>query len=116
MKKDMPLKASTANSLTRPERVRVKRTDLRQNQSRILGQAEGAHVVVVAGAGAIEEKYILSKAYFEKLLSDMDSLAETLEIMADRKLLDQVLAGAGTVERDLKAGKLHSFEEAFGEE
>jgi hypothetical protein len=110
----MTAKANPAALLTKPDTVRVKRTDLRQNQSSILGKAQGTHVVVVAGAGAIEEKYILSKAYFEKLLSNIDSLAETLQIMADRKLFDQVIAGAGTVGRDFKAGKLHSFEEAFG--
>jgi hypothetical protein len=41
------------------------------------------------------------------------SLAETLEIMADRKLFDQVMKASETLEADLKRGDLHSLEEAF---
>jgi hypothetical protein len=36
-----------------------------------------------------------------------------MEIMADRRLFDQIMSASETVERDLKQGKLHSFEEAF---
>lgn len=46
----------------------------------------------------------------------MDSLRETLEIAMDRKLFQQILAAADTLEQDLRAGKLHSLEEAFEEE
>ena len=45
-----------------------------------------------------------------------DSLLETLEITRDRKLLDQLLAAADTLEEDLRLGKLHSLEGAFSEE
>jgi hypothetical protein len=41
------------------------------------------------------------------------SLAETLEIAADRRLFVQILKAAATLKGDLRLGKLHSFEEAF---
>jgi hypothetical protein len=40
-------------------------------------------------------------------------LVETLEIAMDRKLFNQILAGADTLEEDLRLGKLHSLEKAF---
>ena len=108
------MKPSTSGQLIQPEKIRVKRTELRQNQSEILGKVRGATVVVVAGAGkTAEEKCILSKRYFDELVANVESLAETMEIMADRRLFDQIMSASETVERDLKQGKLHSFEEAF---
>jgi hypothetical protein len=44
---------------------------------------------------------------------DVESLVETLEIMADRRLFDQIMAASETIDDDLRRGKLHSFEEAF---
>ena len=43
------------------------------------------------------------------------SLAETLEIAADRRLFMQILKAAATLEEDVRVGKLHSFEEAFND-
>ena len=41
---------------------------------------------------------------------------ETLEITMDAKLYGQILKVAETVDEDTRLGKLHSFEEAFGED
>ena len=38
---------------------------------------------------------------------------ETLEITSDRKLFQQIMNAAATLEDDTRLGKLHSFEEAF---
>jgi hypothetical protein len=46
----------------------------------------------------------------------LESLAETLEIALDRKLFNQILAAADTLEEDLRLGKLHSLEDAFAED
>jgi hypothetical protein len=43
------------------------------------------------------------------------SLAETLEIAADRRLFRQILKAAATLKEDARLGKLHSFEEAFND-
>lgn len=46
----------------------------------------------------------------------MEAVVETLEIAMDRKLFNQILAAADTLEDDLRLGKLHSLEDAFAEE
>ena len=48
--------------------------------------------------------------------SDLENLIETLEIAMDRKLFNQILAAADTLETDLRTGRLHSLEDAFAEE
>ena len=51
-----------------------------------------------------------------ELRKKLESVIETLEITMDRKLFNQILATADTLEEDLRLGKLHSLEEAFGED
>jgi hypothetical protein len=46
----------------------------------------------------------------------LESRFETQEIAMDRKLFDQILAAADSLEEDLRLGKLHSLEDAFAEE
>ena len=105
-------------ALVRPEKITVKRSELRQNQSRLLGKAKGRTVLVISGptGGDENKKYVLDKAYFDDLLKRYSSLLETLEITVDRKLFNQIMAVADALEEDLRLGRLHSFEEAFGEE
>ncbi len=98
----------------RPELIRVGRTELRNRQRRLLRGVKGRTVLVVQGSGGGgDRKYILDEEYFQKLLQSFESMAETLEIMADRRLFEQILAAGETLEADLKGGKLHRFEEAF---
>jgi hypothetical protein len=75
-------------------------------------------VVYIDGPGEGDEnkKYVLDKAYFDDLLKRYSSLLETIEITVDRKLFNQIMAVADSLDEDLRQGKLHSFEEAFGEE
>jgi hypothetical protein len=44
---------------------------------------------------------------------DAASLAETLAIMADRKLFDQGMKASETLEADLKRGDLHSLDRSL---
>jgi len=103
-----------ARTLTRPNRVSVNRTELRQKQRRTLDKAKGTTVVVVTAHEPGEEKLLLDREYFEELVERMRSLAETLEITMDRRLFEQILGAAPELEAKTRAGKLHSFEEAFG--
>jgi hypothetical protein len=103
--------------MAEPEKIAVHRSEMRQNQSRLLRKAKGRTVLVIRGTSdGAEDKYVLDKKYFEDLLKRNSALSETLEITLDRKLFSQILASAGTLEKDLRSGKLHSFEEAFEEE
>jgi hypothetical protein len=105
----------SVGALARPEKIAVKRSELRQNQSRLLGKAKGRTVLVINGPteGDENKKYVLDKAYFDDLLKRYSALLETLEITVDRKLFGQIMAVAEGLEEDLRQGRLHSFEEAF---
>lgn len=101
-------------TLAPPKRVRVNRTDLRQNQRRTLNQAKGSTLVVISANDEADEKLLLDKSYFDELMRQLNSLVETLEITTDRKLFAQILRAASTLEDDTRLGKLHSFAEVFG--
>ena len=102
-------------NLAGPERVKVNRSQLRQNQSKIFRQARGHRIVEVTGWSEEDEKYVVDKRYFDDLLKKLRATVETLEITADPKLFAQILRAADTIDEDARLGRLHSFEEAFGE-
>lgn len=60
--------------------------------------------------------YVPDKGYFDEILQRFQSIEETLDITADRRLFHQILAATDTLDEDLKSGKLHSIEEAFAED
>lgn len=106
----------SSQALLRPAKVQVNRSELRQNLRKTLGRAKGTTVVLVtSGTGEDDDKFVVDREYLDQLLGKFRSTIETLEIMMDRKLVDQVIAAAGQLEADLRRGALHSFEEAFGE-
>ena len=94
----------------------VKRTELRQHQSKWLKKARGQHVLLIKSTDAEEEKVVLDRQFFDEIRRKLESLVETLEIAMDRKLFNQILAAADSLEEDLCAGKLYSLEDAFAEE
>jgi hypothetical protein len=106
----------TVLNLTHPHKVPVNRSELRQKQRETLDRAKDNTVLVIAATDKEEEKLILDKKYFEELVLRLRSLAETLEITMDRDLFARIMQTASTLEEDTRLGKLHSFEEAFGEE
>jgi len=104
----------TARALVRPNRVSVNRTELRQRQRKTLARATGTTVVVISAADPKQEKLLIDKQYFDELVERMRAMAETLEITMDRKLFEQILRAAPRLGEKTRAGRLHSFEEAFG--
>ncbi len=103
-----------AKALIRPKRKTVNRSQLRQNQSATLRLASGNKAVLISAHHQEDEKILLDRKYFDEMLERISSLMETLEIMNDQKLLNQILASDKSLEHDTRHGKLHSFEEAFG--
>jgi hypothetical protein len=93
--------------------LEVNRSDLRQHQSKWLKKARGQHVLLIKSNDAEDQKIVLDKQYFDEIRKRLDSLTETLEIAMDRKLLNQILAAADTLEEDIRLGKLHSLGDAF---
>lgn len=106
----------TALALTHPKTVRVNRTDFRDKLRETLNKAKGSTVVAISANDQEDERLVLDKKYFDDLVNTVASLIETLEITTDRKLFDQIMRAASTLESDAKLGKLHSFEDVFGEE
>lgn len=102
-------------TLKNADMVEVNRSDLRQHQKKWLKKARGQHVLLIKSNDAEDEKVIVDKQYFDQLRSKLDGLVETLEIAMDRKLFNQIMAAADTVDADLRLGKLHSLEDAFAE-
>jgi hypothetical protein len=105
-----------AKLLGKTKILEVNRTDLRQHQSQWLKKARGQHVLLIKSNDAEEEKVVLDRQFYEEIRRKLESLLETLEIAMDRKLFNQILAAADTLEEDLRLGKLHSLEDAFAEE
>jgi hypothetical protein len=103
-------------TLKRPEPKIVNRSELRQNQSATLRMARGNQVVLISAPHEEDEKLLLDKKYYDELVQKLRAVIETLEIMSDQKLFKQIVGVAQTLEEDTRLGKLHSFEEAFGEE
>jgi len=102
-------------AILEPEKIRINRSVLRQNQNATLAKAKGRSIVAVTARGR-EEKYVLDKAYFDELLARLSALQETLEIAADPKLFGRLMRASKTIGRDLRRGRLHSIEEAFGDQ
>jgi len=102
--------------ITEPETIKVNRSQLRQNQSRVFRRARGRTIVQVTSWNEEDEKVVVDKRYFDRLLKNLRALAETLEITADPKLFAQILRAAETIDEDARLRKLHSFAEAFGED
>ncbi len=103
-------------ALIRPERKIVNRSELRQKQSATLRMARGNQVVVITANHEEDEKLLLDKKYFDEIVEKLRAVIETLEITSDQKLFKQILGVAQSLEEDTRLGRLHSFEEAFGEE
>jgi 16S rRNA C1402 (ribose-2'-O) methylase RsmI len=106
----------TARALTKPETREVNRSELRQKQRATLNLARGNTVVVISANDEGDEKLLLDKKYFDKLVQELHSVMETLEIATNQKVFSQIMRAAKTLEKDTRRGKLHSFEEAFGED
>lgn len=50
----------------------------------------------------VDNKVIIPKEDFEKIIADVDSLIETVEILSDKELIQQIKES----ERDIKEGKV----------
>lgn len=107
----------TALALAQPETVaRVRRSELRDDQKKYLAAARGTSIVEVEASLEGEKKYLVDKQYFDELVRTFKTALETLEIIKDQKLFSQILRASATMDEDIRLGKLHSFEEAFGDE
>ena len=102
-------------ALTAPERLEVTRTELRRKPSALLRRAKGRTVVAVRDSRAPgDTKYVLDGRYLEELWRNLRAAIETLEILKDRRLLNQLLRATRTLDQEAARGRLRSLEDAFG--
>ena len=101
---------------TNPKKLRVNRTQFRDNLRAMLDQAQDSTVIEISANDVNDEKLLLDKRYFDLLVNRLNSLVETLEITTDRRLFGQIMRAASTLGDDIAQGKLHSFDEAFSED
>ena len=104
----MPLRAARTTQ-------RVSATEFRDHVKDYLKKAKGNSVVLVENRRR-EPKYIVDKEWFDDLMRDVQSTMATLEILADRKLTERLLALSTTIDEDLRADRLYTMEEVFGKE
>ncbi len=50
----------------------------------------------------VDNKVVIPKEDFEKIIADVDSLIETIEILSDKELIEQIKES----ERNIKEGKV----------
>ena len=93
---------------------KVSATTLRSRLKGYMKQARGGKVVLIENRRQ-ESKYLVDKEWLDTVMRERESILGTLEILADRELTNRLLKLAETIDEDVRAGRLHTMEEVFGE-
>lgn len=93
----------------------VAATKLRERFKRFSQEAKGKRVILIRNRRQ-EPKYLVDKLWLDQILRERASVLATLEVLADRRLTDRLLKLAKTIDEDIRAGRLYTLEEVFGEE
>jgi hypothetical protein len=93
---------------------KVSATSLRGRLKTYMKAAKGGKVVLIENRRQ-DAKYLVDRAWLDALISERESILATLEILADRELTDRLVKLAESIDEDVRAGRLHSMEEVFGE-
>lgn len=93
---------------------KVSATKLRQRFKRYSKEAKGKRVILISNRRQ-EPKYLVDKAWLDQILRERASVMATLEILADRKLTDRLVRLARTIDEDIRAKRLYTMEEVFGQ-
>lgn len=92
---------------------KVTASDLRGKLKAYLKQATANRVVLVENRRQ-PSKYLVDKEFLDSLVNERESILATLEILADRKLTDRLLALSETIDEDVAAGRLLTTADVFG--
>src|SRR5437016_12251445 len=98
----------TASRPASLQKVRVSRSQLRQNQSKIFRQARGRRVIEVTAWDEEDVKYLVDKRYFNHLWRTLRSTLTKLEITTNRRLFVQRIRAASPIDAAVRSGQLHS--------
>jgi CHAD domain-containing protein len=95
--------------------LRVKKvtaTELRGRLRHRLGEVRDNRVLLVQNRRQ-KEKYVVDKDWLDSLVKERESVMATLEILADRKLTERLLALSKTIDADVATRQLLSIDEVF---
>src|SRR5712691_8411161 len=92
---------------------KVSATRFRTSFKACAEKARGQHVILIENRRQ-GPKYLVDKAWLDEFVRQREVIQATLEVLADRELTDRLLGLAQTVDKDVRAGRLHSMEELFG--
>lgn len=93
---------------------RVSATKFRERFKDFAEQAKGDKVILVVNRRQ-GPKYLVDKEWLDALIRERESVLATLEILADRDLTERLRKLAKRIDADVRAGRLHTMEEVFGE-
>ncbi len=93
---------------------KVSATDFRDHLRDHLRVVKDDRVVLVENRRQ-EAKYVVDKDWLDKFIRERQSILATLEVLADRDLTARLLKTAETIDEDVRAGRLRTMEEVFGE-
>jgi len=91
---------------------KITATALRGNLKRSLQAAKGKDVVLIENRRQ-PSKYLVDKIYFDELMRERETIAATLEILADQELAARLMGLAKTIDDDVKKDRLLTLEEVF---
>lgn len=89
-------------------------TEVRENFRHYAATARGGRVVLITNKQQAA-KYLVDKEWLDNLVRERESVLATLEVLADRELTERLLKTAETIDEDLRAGRLRTMAEVFGE-
>lgn len=93
---------------------KVSATKFRDRFKDYAEKAKGGRVILVENRRQ-ESKYLVDSDWLDALVREREAIVATLEILADRNLTERLLKLAETLEKDVRASRLHTMEEVFGE-
>lgn len=92
----------------------VSATGFRDHLKDCLRAANGCRVVLIENRRQ-EARYLVDKSWLDEVIRERQSIFATLEVLADRDLTKRLLKTAETIDEDLRAGRLRTMDEVFGE-
>ncbi len=96
--------------------TRVTRSELRQNQSKVLSRVSKARRLLITSRLKDDRPiYLVDQAYLDELTQELESLIETLDILMDQPLTERLQRLKSQVMRSPKSITLIPFDKAFSE-
>jgi hypothetical protein len=92
---------------------KVTASELRTNMSNRLMSAKSNNLLLVENRRQ-PAKYVVDKDWLDNLIRERESYFATIEILADRKLTNRLLALADSLDEDFDGNRLYSMNEVFG--